>query len=137
MEPRIQPAALGRPAEQVIAAHAVAVAMWRHEPARSPAKQWLQGMVAAGVWILGQTDRAPLSGTAGAADAEAIGRELIAAGEADLPDRGDPRSAGRMYARGVYRTIAYALGLRDEQPVRLSREVAEKVLAEQQDQRAA
>jgi hypothetical protein len=62
MEPRIQPGALGRPVEQVAAAHTVAVAMWRYESARSPAKQRLQGLVAAGGWILGQTDRAPVSG---------------------------------------------------------------------------
>jgi hypothetical protein len=42
-----------------------------------------------------------------------------------------------MYARGAYRAIAYALGLRDEQPVRLSREVAEKIRAEDRSQPAA
>lgn len=137
MEPRIQPGALGRPAVEVGAAQAFAVAMYRHEPAGTTAKPWLQGMVAAGLWILGQADQAPVSGRKIAATAAALGEEMLAAGEADMPGHGDPREAVKMYARGAYRMIVYALGYRDELPVQLSSEVAREILANRQKRQAA
>jgi hypothetical protein len=136
MEAHAQPGALGRPADEVGAAHAIALAMFRHEPDGTMAKPWLQGMVAASVWILGLAGQAPLTDHVGPADRRALDREMLAAGEADMPNQGDPRSPARMYARGVYRMATYALGLRDELPVQLTTEASRTALA-RGNQRAA
>ena len=125
-----------RPAVEVAAAQAFAMAMFQHEPAGTIAKPWLQGMAAAGLWILGQVDQAPVSKRQTPVTATTLGEEMVAAGEADMPGQGDPREPAKMYARGAYRMVVYALGLRDELPVQISREVAEKILAEKR-QRAA
>jgi hypothetical protein len=130
MEAHVQPGALGRSADEVGAAHAIALVMFRHEQDESMAKPWLQGMVATSVWILGFADQAPLTEHVGPADRAALDREMLAAATADLPGQGDARSRERMYARGVYRMATYALGLRDEMPVQLTTPAAEAVLAE-------
>lgn len=130
MEPDVQPGALGRSAEEVGAAHAIALAMYQHEADGSTAKPWLQGMVATSVWVLGFAGQAPVSDHVGPATASALRRELIAAGRADMPGDGDPREPAKMYARGAYRMLAYALGLRDELPVQISTDVARRVLGD-------
>jgi hypothetical protein len=112
------------------AAHAIALAMYQHEPDSSAAKPWLQGMVASSVWVLGFAHQAPVSDHQGVATGEALRGELIAAGRADLPGDGDPREPAKMYARGAYRMLAYALGLRDELPVQISADVARRVLGD-------
>lgn len=132
MEPRVQPGALGRPAVEVFTAQAFAIAMFRHEPGDTDAKPWLLGMAAAGLWILGQVDQAPVSKRMSPATAAALGEEMLAAGKADMPGQGNPRDPAKMYARGVYQMIVYAMGHSDEMPVKLTREVAEAILAHQQ-----
>lgn len=130
MEPHVQPGALGRSAEQVGAARAIALAMYQHEPEGTIAKPWLGGMVAAGTWLLGLTDQSPVSHRTGPATRASLDNELLAAGQADMPGDGNPRDPAKMYARGAYRMLVYALGLRDEMPVKLSTEVARKMLDE-------
>lgn len=126
----------GRPAAEVAAAQAFAIAMFRHEPDGTTAKPWLRGMAAAGLWILGRHDRAPVTQTQGPVTAATLGNEMLAAGQADMPGKGDPRDPAKMYARGAYRMLVYAMGYTDEMPVQISRTVAEKILA-QADPRAA
>ncbi len=124
MDPRSLPPGM-RSTEEVLAAFSIALAMFEAEPHTSTAHPWLYGMVAAGQWLLGADDRAPISGAALPITFANAGHELLDAGAIDIP--GVRAGSKEMYARGAYRMLAYALALRDELPVKLSRDVAQRL----------
>lgn len=131
--PSVQPG-LGREVDDILAAYAVALAMYEHEPRTSRAKPWLGGMVVAGQWIVGYVDTSPVTNRARPATVLNVGDELLAAGQIDMPEPGRHSTqlpgAEQMWARGSYRMLAYALGYTDELPVKLSTEVAEALSRE-------
>jgi hypothetical protein len=121
---------LPRSLEQILTAYAIAHAMNEYEAPDSPAKPWLVGMVSAAQWLIGYQASAPMRSSLIRPTRREVGAELIEAGRMDMPGDGrglDDREG--MYARGVYRMLAYALGYRDEVPVKLSREVASRIAA--------